>query len=283
MTQATVIEAAANRGVPPTRRNGCCSSGSHDGSCPDVGRFAITPPRFAQLENYLKPDGRRGARVVCEDNGVRHGVTIGVLERFAEIGTYHGWAYVDAERRVVFRFLEGIAGDPPESLAAIDTPTDRVLVPPDVCRGLDIEHGELVAFYARSVAQRRRATHLFRLDAEHLPLIANLINSKKLVFPDHLELLQVLYDGLEANHISCQYWSDVDAALATLSEEPELPEEFRKRARVERGNLSTAEPKPKPRTEPQIRRVHDGDTRRMPRAGRRHTGPEQVLPSRIDL
>ena len=213
-----------------------------------VGRIAVTRPMFGHLDVYCKRDGSRGATVVCESDGLKYGVTAGVLKHYSQAGTYAGWAYVVPNRDVVFRFDVGDAGAEPRCLLAIEAQDGRINVPPAVGDGLVLQHGQAVAFYARSVrdrskdAVRRQATKLFALDDEHVPLICRLVVEEKLSFPEHCDVLTVMFDCLTDAHGNGSQGQPgrLDGALAVIAEKTGVPEELQRLARVERTRLAAA-------------------------------------------
>lgn len=144
----------------------------------EVGRIAVTWPRFGRLDVYLKGDEKKGAVFVCVEDGGRHGVTLGVRKRFSDVGSYNGWAYVNPGQTVVFRFVPGDGSNVPESIIAIETSEGLVDFPASARREASYSDGALVAFYARPVRwspssqPRREATDVFPVDAEHLPVVA---------------------------------------------------------------------------------------------------------------
>jgi hypothetical protein len=209
----------------------------------EVGRIAVNRPRRGELHVYCKRDGATGSTVLCEEDGGKYGVALGVLKRFPEVGTYVGWAYVDVQRGLAFRFVLGEAAAEPDSLLAIDTSDGRVEAPPSSTAGVRFEHGALVAFYWRFASRngdgrpRRQATRVYGLDRAHLPLIARLIANGWPVFPEHAEVLDTFFGGVTDADVPPQDAARFREALDRLAADPGVPSGFQVMARVERARL----------------------------------------------
>jgi len=211
----------------------------------EVGRIAVNRPKRGELHVYRKRDGAMGSTVLCEEDGGKYGVALGVLKRFAEVGTYAGWAYVDEGRGLAFKFVVGEATAEPNSLLAIDTSDGRVDVPPSSTAGVQFEHGAWVAFYWRLASRngdgkpRRQATRVYGLDSAHLPLIARLIADGKIVFPEHAEVLDTFFAGLSDADVAPQDTGRFKTALDRLVADSSVPSGFQVIARVERSRLTS--------------------------------------------
>jgi hypothetical protein len=208
----------------------------------------VNYPTYGRLDVYLKSDTNRGAIVICEEDGGRYGVTKGILNYFSKPGNYGGWAYVNPERALVFKFIVGGLSDRPEGIVAVEAASGRVACPAsnaNVCKYVD---STLVAFYGRFVRRKgsdryqREATDIFAIDANHLPLIARLIGGGKLAFPDHNEVLEIFFEALASTQRQTQQnLSLFDSALAFLAGDANVPSQFQTLARVERCKLSAVD------------------------------------------
>ena len=211
----------------------------------EVGRIAVNRPRRGELQIYRKRDGRMGGTALCEEDGGKYGVALGVLKRFPEVGTYMGWVYAEVQRGLVFRFVAGDVAAEPDSLIAIETADGRVEVPPSSTAGVRFEHGALVAFYWRFASRngdgkpRRQATRVYGLDRAHLPLIARLITDGKIVFPGHAEVLDTFFGGLSDADVAPQDADRFKTALDRLVADSSVPSGFQVMARVERSRLTS--------------------------------------------
>ena len=228
-------------------RDGCGAGGRWPGARDlQVGQMAVSWPMFARLEVYTKKaSGQLGATVVCDEDGGKYGVTLGVMKRYPELGSYAGWVWVDRSRMLAFRFDAGEAATRPAPLLAIQAGRDRAEVDSRCWNGLTPEQGALVAFRARVVGStirgqlRRRVTQILPLDKQHVLVIANMIWGRQFVFPDHSDVLPVLFEALAAQTLPILRNRDLlDAALERLSEYPGVPNEFQMLARVERSKLA---------------------------------------------
>ena len=223
-----------------------------------VGQIAVTGPRFGQLDVYTKADGKRGAKVVCDQDGGRYGVTAGVLHRFPMEGTYAGWAYADLRRAVVFRFLAGNSTSEPPSLLAIAADNELVDVPPSSLRGAAPQHGAFVGFYARRVGAREHpgrleATRVFPLDSEHVLVIARLIAGGQVRFPDHAAVVDTFFASLGSSAPAASQDADlVAAALVWLAADRSVPGHLQMLARVEQGRVVGGVPETSHRTQSDI-------------------------------
>ena len=215
---------------------------------PDIGRIVAACPKRGELQVYRKVDGLMGAKVFCEDDGRRYGVSPGVMKRFPNVGTYRGLAYVDEGRDLAFKFVAGGASAAREAILTISAAFGRVHVPGSLARGKSLEHGKLVAFHWRlengngDGKARRRAESLFPLDADHLPLIARLIAKGKLAFPAHAGALDAFLGGLASGDVPPQDAEAVQAALNRLADDPKIPSNVRMVVRVERARLGPGGP-----------------------------------------
>lgn len=213
----------------------------------EVGRLTINHPRYSHIDVYLKSNQSRGATVICEKDGGRYGVTHGVLKCFTEIGSYHGWAYLNAVQASVFKFIIGDASNATKPILSIETPKDYVDIPPSKAGTENYADGAFVAFYSRFARwngkerSRREATDIFSIDGEHLPLIAKLISDGQLIFPDHNEVLQLFFDSLP--NIKIHEQQDLrlfNTALTWLATNSEAPVQFQQLARVEQTKIASA-------------------------------------------
>ena len=214
----------------------------------EVGRIAVSWPRFGRLDVYLKGDEKKGAVFVCVEDGGRHGVTLGVRKRFSDVGSCNGWAYVNPGQTVVFRFVPGDGSNVPESIIAIETSEGLVDFPASARREASYSDGALVAFYARPVRwspssqPRREATDVFPVDAEHLPVVARLISVGRLCFPEHNDVLELFFDAIPGlQETDRRNRSLYESALAFLAADRSIPAQFQTLARVERSKLSSVE------------------------------------------
>jgi len=221
---------------------------SQQASSLEVGRVLVNCPSYGRLDVYLKADKKRGATVICEEDGGRYGVTSGILNYYSKPGTYRGWAYVNPEQAMVFKFVVGELSDRPEGIVTIEADSGRVACPAsnaNVCKYVD---GTMVAFYGRFVRRKgsdrslREATDIFTIDANHLPLVARLISGGKLAFPDHNEVLEIFFEALSSTQQQTQQnISLFDSALAFLAGNAGAPSQFQTLARVERSKLSAVD------------------------------------------
>lgn len=214
----------------------------------EVGRIAVTWPRYGRLDLYVKRDEKRGAVFVCMEDGGRFGTTAGVRKRFSDVGSYNGWGYVNPGQTVVFRFVPGDGSDAPESIIAIETSEGLVDFPASARREASYSDGALVAFYARPVRwspssqPRREATDVFPVDAEHLPVVARLISVGRLSFPEHNDVLELFFDAIPGlQETDRRNRSLYESALAFLAADSSIPAQFQTLARVERSKLSSVE------------------------------------------
>jgi hypothetical protein len=214
----------------------------------ELGRLMATLPMFGQLSVYTKRDSKLGASVVCEEDGGKYGVTSNVLTRFSDVGVYDGWAYIDQRRGLVFKFIASDVSNRPHSLLAIETKTERLDVLSSYEDNLSLPHGTLVAFYAKFAGYkrqgqcRRQVTRIFAIDVGHPLLLAKLISGSRLAFPDHIEVLEMFFDALSclSSGFAMQNRVQLDSALAKLSADSGVPEQFQQLARVERTKLASA-------------------------------------------
>ena len=238
----------------------------------EIGRISVTRPRFGRIDIYIKADNNRGAAVVCEKDGLRCGVTAGVLKRFPEPGSHKGWAYVNRGASRVFKFVAGDASKVPPGLFSIET-IDGPVDFPGIHHGFaSYPDGALVAFYARLVRPtgnqqfRRRATDVFLLDSGHLPLVVRLISAGRLDFPEHNELCELFLDALpdqQGQDMQCKHL--YASALSHLASSSDVPSRFQSFARVEQTKLSLMENPPAaiPRQRPQApEQVEARDTKK---------------------
>ena len=212
---------------------------------PDVGRIVAACPKRGELQVYRKVDGLMGARVFCEDDGGKYGVSPGVRKQFPNIGTYQGLAYIDEGRGLVFKFVAGDDTAAREDILTIISGFGRVYVPESLARGKSLEHGTLVAFHWRlqngngDGKTRRRAESLYPLDRDHLALIARLIGNGKLAFPAHASVLDVFLGGLASADVAPQDADRFKTALDRLVADSSVPSGFQVMARVERSRLTS--------------------------------------------
>jgi len=238
----------------PGRRKSRNISGKNPNQCDielEIGRISVTRPRFGRIDIYIKVDNNRGAVVICEKDGLRCGVTSGVLKRFSQRGSYTGWAYVNRRASKVFKFVVGDASNVPPALFSIEATDGPVDFPRTYDGFSSYADGALVAFYARSVRQagkrhpRRRATDIFLLDSDHLPLIARLISDGRLDFPEHSEVFELFLDALadqQGQDRQCRHL--YASALSYLASTSGVPSRFQSLARVEQTKLSLAQNPP---------------------------------------
>jgi len=213
----------------------------------DVGRILITCPRYGRLDIYVKRDKNLGAAFVCEEDGGRYGVTIGVKKRFQDTGSYIGWGYIGTNQTVVFKFLLGDQSNTPKSLIVIKTSDGNVDLSASIKNRGEYADGAIVAFYSRFVRRnpaslpRREATDVFPIDANHLPLVARLISGSRLTFPDYNEVLQLFFDSLPGiKSLDQQNLRLFDSALTWLATSSEVPVQFQQLARVEQSRIASA-------------------------------------------
>ena len=214
----------------------------------EVGRIIVTSPKFGRLNTYLKSDKNQGATFICEQDGGRYGVTHGVRKRFSKTGCYDGWAYINPDKTLVFKFINADIEFTLDVLVTIETPDGSVAIPESKKNTMKGANGAIVAFYARLIKykganrQRREATDVFLLDDKHLPLIARLISEDRLAFPEHNEVLELFFDSLPDQE-GLEQWNIhlFDSALAGLASNTAVPAQFQTLARVERTRLSSAE------------------------------------------
>jgi len=244
---------------------------------PDVGRIVAACPKRGELQVYRKVDGLMGARVFCEDDGGKYGVSPGVRKQFPNVGTYRGLAYVDEGRGLVFKFVAGDTSAAREAILTISAAFGRVYVPGSLVRGKSLEHGTLVAFHWRlengngDGKARRRAESLYPLDGDHLPLIARLIANGKLVFPAHAGALDAFLGGLASGDVPPQDAGRFKTALDRLADDPGVPSNLQMMARAERARLVSGGPETPALTAPQAPPAvtPDGKTRgKTRRAGK---------------
>ncbi len=182
--------ASGNGGEARMTGQGSGATKNHSAD-PDVGRVEVAHPKQGELQVYRKADGLMGARVFCEEDGGKYGVSPNVRKQFPNPGTYRGLAYVDERRGLVFRFKAGGTEAADDALHSINAAFGRVYVPRSFVLGRDLEHGTLVAFHWRlengngNGKARRVVEKLLPLDGDHLSLIAALIADGKLAFPAH--------------------------------------------------------------------------------------------------
>jgi len=245
---------------------------------PDVGRIVAACPKRGELQVYRKVDGLMGARVFCEDDGGKYGVSPGVRKQFPNIGTYQGLAYIDEGRGLVFKFVAGDDTAAREDILTIISGFGRVYVPESLARGKSLEHGTLVAFHWRlqngngDGKTRRRAESLYPLDRDHLALIARLIGNGKLAFPAHASVLDVFLGGLASADVPPQDAARFGAALDRLADDPGVPSSLQMLARAERARLGSVGPETSASTTPQAspRATPEGKARgKARRAGKR--------------
>jgi hypothetical protein len=244
---------------------------------PDVGRIVAACPKRGELQVYRKADGLMGARVFSEDDGGKYGVSPGVRKQFPNVGTYRGQAYVDEGRGLVFKFVAGSTSAAREAILTISAAFGRVYVPGSLVRGKSLEHGTIVAFHWRlengngDGKARRRAESLYRLDEDHLPLIARLLASGKLAFPTHADVLDAFLGGLASGDVLPQDAARFKAALDRLADDPGVPGNLQIMVRAERARLVSSGPETPALTAPQAPPdvTPDGKTRgKTKRAGK---------------
>jgi hypothetical protein len=244
---------------------------------PDVGRIVAACPKRGELQVYRKIDGLMGARVFCEDDGGKYGVSPGVRKQFPNMGTYPGLAYVDEGRGLVFKFVAGNDTAAREAILTISAAFGRVYVPESLVRGKSLDHGTLVAFHWRlqngngDGKTRRRAESLYPLDGDHLTLIARLIANGKMVFPIHAGVLDVFLGGLASADVPPQDTARFRTALDRLADDPGVPGNIQMLARAERARLGSGGPETPALTAPQAPPAvtPDGKTRgKTRRAGK---------------
>jgi hypothetical protein len=266
---------------------------SPSGSALQVGRILRTYPRYGRLDIYVKRDKTFGAAFICEENGGRYGVTQGVRERLSDPGRYNGWGYINPGQTVVFKFLLGDSSNVPERLVAIETSDGRVDFPASIRSKAEYPDRSIVAFYACLVKRnppsppRRKATHVFLVDADHLPLAAILISAGRLTFPDHIEVLQLFFDSLPGiKGLDQQNLRLFDSALAYLAADASVPSQFQGLARVERCKLSavdgTRAVAEAPQQAPRYVNLQEGDSVK-PKVGRSGKGSIVTDVMRVDL
>jgi hypothetical protein len=139
------------------------------------------------------------------------------------------------------------------------------------------QHGAAVAFYERvsgvraNGKQALRATRLFPLDAEHLPLIGRLIASGQLLATEYGDVLDLFLSGvaLPAHGLDARDRALVASALERLAEDPSIPEALQRLARVERTRLGARADGP-PRSQATGR---EAPSRRFPAGGTSQAAP----------
>jgi len=227
------------------------TSGANDDL--ELGRMAVTLPHPGRLDVYDKHDGSRGAAFISYRDGGRYGVTRGVMGRFADRGSNEGWGYPNHSRTVIFRFATGDLARTPESLVVIVTAEGDVGLPPSLTSQREYADGAFVAFYARPVKNgnagqtRRVATDVFPIDGDHLLMVARLVGSGRLTFPDHNQVVRLFLDGLSGSpDFDRSSQNLLESALAFLATNSSVPGEFQTLARVERTRLSWAAADPIP-------------------------------------
>lgn len=246
--------------APRPRKPGSQKPGNGTGGRPDpcadlaLGTAAVARPHYGRLEVYLKAEGVLGARFLSEANGGKYGTTHGVRECFSRPDTYQGWAYTDAGRGVVFRFVEGEEGQAPAALLSVETPDGRVGLARD-CVGSDgLAQGDWVAFYVGHPKYRRNATplrqvsHVFPLNEKRPLLLAQLVAAGRLGFPQHAEVVEKFLEALPGldEVLASQDAEAVRAALTRLSDDPKVPDNLRMVARAERARLGVPGQETKP-------------------------------------
>lgn len=175
-------------------------------------------------------------------------------------------------KNVAFFFVPDDGSGPPEPWLSIETPRGRVKVPRRVASDLSIGHGAFVAFYVREYPQdgstwvARVATHVFPADREHPLVIARAVLADGLVMPDHVRLVEELFEALEGldGTIAGQDGQLLAQALTRLSSDTRVPEHVRTRARVERMRLGSGDT---PSTNAATAPRHDAAPRKDPPAG----------------
>lgn len=227
------------------------TSGAHDDL--ELGRMAVTLPHPGRLDVYDKYNGSRGTAFISYRDGGRYGVTRGVMESFAGLGSYEGWGYPNHSRTAIFRFVAGDLARMPESLVVILTAEGDVGLPPSLRVQGEHPDGTFVAFYARPVKNGKAgqtrwvATDIFPIDGDHLLLVARLIGSGRLTFPDHNQVVRLFLDGLSGSReFDRSDQNLLESALAYLATNSNVPAEFQTLARVERTRLSWAAADPIP-------------------------------------
>lgn len=214
----------------------------------EVGRILITYPRYGRLDVYMKRGRNLGLAFVCEEDGGRYGVTIGVKKRFPNIGSYNGWGYIGANQTVVFKFLLKDQLNTPQSLIVIKTSDGNVDLSASIKNRGEYADGAIVAFYSRFVGRnpaslpRREATDVFPVDVNHLPLVARLISGgSRLTFPDHNEVVEIFLDSLPSlENLDRQNFLLFDSALTWLATNSGVPAQFQQLARVEQTKIASA-------------------------------------------
>ena len=230
-----------NRNISGKNRSQC-------GTELEIGRISVCRPRFGRIDIYMKADNNRGAIVICERDGIRCGVTPGVLNRFSEPGRHRGWAYLNRSATIVFKFALGEASKAPRGLFSIETSDGPVDFPAANRNSAPYTDGALVAFDSRLIRRakmpqlKRQATDVFLLDSEHLPLIARLISDGRLRFPEHDELCELFLDSITSREeLDRQCRQLFASALWYLASSSCVPTQFQSLARVERTKLSLKE------------------------------------------
>lgn len=213
----------------------------------EIGRISVNYPRIGRIDIYIKPDKNRGAVVICEEDGGRYGVTLGVLKHFSKPGSHIGWAYVNPGQTMVFKFVLGDASNRPAGLFSIETSDGLVDFPTANRSSAAYPDGAFVAFYARLARSnrmpqpRRQAIDVFLLDGNHLPLIARLTSAGRLSFPEHNEVCELFLNAisdLEGLDRQCQRL--FESALSYLASHSRVPAQYQTLARIERSRLDSA-------------------------------------------
>lgn len=220
-------------------------SRAHSG-IPEIGQMVVTRPMFGRLDVYLKKDGKPGAKMLCEEDGGRYGVAVGVRRLFSEIGTYAGWGYVNTKRQLVFRFVIGEVMAKPGNLLAIDLYGECIGIHRSNVVGSVIRHGAWVAFYAHHEGKgkharlRRKDDMIIPLDGEHLLVTARLITGGRLRFPEHGDILNTFFDAISNQTFDPSEIEPLVLALTHLANNSSMPAQVQALARVEKLRLNSS-------------------------------------------
>lgn len=251
--QAKRTDRRGGRVVTNPKKSDNCRGRAHDGArgghrrrqSLEVGRVDVNRPRFGWLDIYEKASGLMGASMVRDDDGLRFGVTRSLRNRFPRTGTYRGWAYMDQEGRVVFRFVGNDPSNPPAPIVTIKTPSERVRLDPELVREAGLTDRMLVGFHAKPDGRngngrvKRVATHVFPVDGKRPLLMARLIAERRLPLSEHAEVVTSFLERLEeADRSLAQDRDLVDTALKQLAADPDVPSNLQMVARARRAKLN---------------------------------------------
>jgi len=214
----------------------------------EIGRLSVLKPVDGELSVYRKKDGRVGAAFDVANSIDRYGVAQQIRERFPDLGAYSGWAFIDFQRQVAFRFVWRDTHSQPNPLVSIATGDGRVKVPEHLLGRALPEDGTLVAFAARLLpaGANGRATRLAKevmpLDASHVLEIAGLVAEGKVLFSQYPETVLLFLNAIPRLPLTEAEATDVvGAALAKLGSDPAVPPDYQMLARVERTRLGSAQ------------------------------------------